>query len=245
MSTLVVFVPRRFFRLMVSDAKNIARDPMLIAVSGLSIGPAAGFWFGRAAMDHAVLAAFGFAQFSAYLVPVVLVLPALLIGWVTGFLMLEDRDDGALLALDVTPPGKAGFLAYRVTVTAGVAAGVTLFAAPLVIPDSGAGLVLLVALFIAAEAVIAALLLPVIARNKVEGLALTKLINIASLAPLVAFAPSPWRYIAGILPPYWVGELVWPLPASSIGLPVAAALGTVVHLATIALLFRLLRKRAG
>jgi hypothetical protein len=36
--------------------------------------------------------------------------------------MLEDRDDGALLALDVTPPGKAGFLAYRVTVTAGVAA---------------------------------------------------------------------------------------------------------------------------
>ena len=149
------------------------------------------------------------------------------------------------LALDVTPPGKAGFLAYRVTVTAGVAAGVTLFAAPLVIPDSGAGLVLLVALFIAAEAVIAALLLPVIARNKVEGLALTKLINIASLAPLVAFAPSPWRYIAGILPPYWVGELVWPLPASSIGLPVAAALGTVVHLATIALLFRLLRKRAG
>ena len=245
MSALAVFVPSRFFRLMVSDAKNIARDPMLIAVTGLSIAPAIGLWFGRAALDDAALTAFGVAQFSAFLVPVALVLPALLIGWVTGFLMLEDRDDGALLALDVTPPGKAGFFAYRVTVTAGVAAGVTLFAAPLVIPDSGAGLVLLVALFIAAEAVIASLLLPVVARNKVEGWALTKLINIASLAPLVAFAPSPWRYIAGILPPYWVGELVWPLPASSIGLPVAVALGTVVHLATIALLFQLLRKRAG
>ena len=55
-----------------------------------------------------------------YLAPIVFVLPALLIAWVTGFLMLEDRDDRALLALDVTPPGKAGFLAYRVTVTAGV-----------------------------------------------------------------------------------------------------------------------------
>ena len=103
----------------------------------------------------------------------------------------------------------------------------------------------MVALFIAAEAVIAALLLPAIARNKVEGLALTKLINIASLAPLVAFAPSPMRYIAGILPPYWVGELVLPLPASNIGLPLVAALGTAVHLLTIALLFRLLRKRVG
>ena len=131
MSALAIFVPRRFVRLMVSDAKNIARDPMLIAVSGLSIGPAVGFWFGKAAMDDAVLGAFGVAQSSAYLVPVVLVLPALLIGWVTGFLMLEDRDDGALLALDVTPPGKAGFLAYRVTVTAGVAAALTLFATPL------------------------------------------------------------------------------------------------------------------
>lgn len=125
MSALAIFVPRRFIRLMVSDAKNIARDPMLMAVCGLSIGPAAGFWFGRVAMDDAALGAFGVAQFSSYLVPVVLVLPALLIGWVTGFLMLEDRDDGALLALDVTPPGKAGFLAYRVTVTAGLAAGVT------------------------------------------------------------------------------------------------------------------------
>lgn len=140
MSALAIFVPRRFIRLMVSDAKNIARDPMLIAVSGLSIGPAAGFWFGRAAMDDAALGAFGIAQVSAYLVPVVLVLPALLIGWVTGFLMLEDRDDGALPALDVTPPGKAGFLAYRVTVTAGVAAAVTLFAAPLVIPGVGTGI---------------------------------------------------------------------------------------------------------
>ena len=62
MSALAIFAPRRFIRLMVSDAKNISRDPMLIAVSGLSIGPAAGFWFGKAAMDDAALAAFGVAH---------------------------------------------------------------------------------------------------------------------------------------------------------------------------------------
>lgn len=245
MSAFAIFVPRRFVRLMVSDAKNIGRDPMLMTVSGLSIAPVIAFWLGKAAMDDAALAAFGVDHISRYVAPMVLVLPALLVGWVTGFLMLEDRDDGALLALDVTPPGKAGFLAYRVTVTAGVAAVITLLAAPLVITEFGGGVVALIALFIAAEAVIAALLLPAVARNKVEGLALTKLTNIASLAPLVAFAPYPMRYAAGLAPPFWVGELLLPPDEVGIGLPAAAALGAAIHIAVIAVLFRRLREKAG
>jgi len=245
MSALAIFVPRRFIRLMVSDAKNISRDPMLMTVSGLSLAPAIGFWFGKAAMDDAALTAFGTVEFSRYVAPIVLVLPALLIGWVTGFLMLEDRDDGALLALDVSPPGKAGFLAYRLTVTAVIAAVVTLLAVPLVIPDAGGGIAVLMALFIAADAVIAALLLPVAARNKVEGMALTKLINIASLAPLAAFAPAPLRYAAGIVPPFWVGELLLPPNAAGVGLPVAALLGVAVHFVAIVLLFRRLGEKAG
>jgi len=244
MSALAIFVPRRFFRLMVSDAKNISRDPMLMTVSGLSLAPAIGFWFGKAAMDDAALTALGIGECSRYVAPIVLVLPALLIGWVTGFLMLEDRDDGALLALDVSPPGKAGFLAYRLTVTAVIAAAVTLLAVPLVIPQAG-GVAVLTALFIAADAVIVALMLPVAARNKVEGMALTKLINVASLAPLAAFAPAPMRYAAGIVPPFWVGELLLPPNAAGVGLPVAAVLGVAVHFVAIALLFRRLGERAG
>ena len=244
MSALAIFVPRRFIRLMVSDAKNISRDPMLMTVSGLSLAPAIGFWFGKAAMDDAALTAFGIGELSRYVAPIVLVLPALLIGWVTGFLMLEDRDDGALLALDVSPPGKAGFLAYRLTVTAVIAAAVTLLAVPLVIPQAG-GVAVLTALFIAADAVIVALMLPVAARNKVEGMALTKLINVASLAPLAAFAPAPLRYAAGIVPPFWVGELLLPPNAAGVGLPVAAVLGVAVHFVAIALLFRPLGERAG
>ena len=59
-----------------------------------------------------------------------------LIGWVTGFLLLEDRDEGTLLALDVTPVGKSGFLLYRVGVTATLAVALTLYAWPLVIPEA-------------------------------------------------------------------------------------------------------------
>ena len=46
------------------------------------------------------------------------------------------------------------------------------------------------------EAVIAAALLPALARNKVEGLALTKLTNIMAVVPLLALLPSPWRFAA-------------------------------------------------
>ncbi len=244
MSALAIFAPRRFFRLMLLDARNITRDPMLMLACGLSAGSAVGFWLGRDALDDAALTAFGIARLSHFAAPLVLVLPALLIGWVTGFLMLEDRDDGALPALDITPPGKAGFLAYRVAVTAGVTALITLLAAPLVIPESGAGIDALIALLVAGEAVIAALLLPVFARNKVEGLALTKLTNIASLAPLLAIVPSPLRYAAGVVPPFWVGEMLLRPHAGGMGLAGVAGLGIGVHLAAVALLFGQVSKRA-
>ena len=177
-----------------------------------------------------------------YVAPVALLIPASLIGWVTGFLLLEDRDEGTLLAIDVTPVGKSGFLAYRSGVTALVAFAITLFAWPLVIPDATAGMAFFIAALTAAYAVAAAVVLPAIARNKVEGLALTKLTNFAIVFPLVAFVPSPLRYIAGIVPTYWIGELLAP---GSLSLVIAAPLAVASSVAAIAAAFALLGRRAG
>ncbi len=100
-------------------------------------------------------------------------------------------------------------------------------------------------MLVAIEAVLAATLLPAIARNKVEGLALTKLTNIAGVVPLLAIIPSPWRLLGGLLPTYWIGEM---LGLSTVEpLPVALALGLAiaVHLGFAALLFRVLARRVG
>lgn len=239
-----VLRPRRFLRLLASDAMNVSRDPMLIAAVVLSIVPPIAFAFTREAMDGAAFAAFGVNEISRYVALSVLVLPAALIGWVTGFLLLEDRDDGVLLAVDVTPVGKSGFLLYRVTVTAMIAAAITAIAIPLVVPQTGAGAKLLLILAVAVEAVLAAVILPAVARNKVEGLALTKLTNIAVIVPLIAIIPSPWRLVAGLIPTYWIGELVLGTePALSIWLILPAIL--ITHTAWAALLFRLLARRVG
>lgn len=239
-----VLAPRRFLRLLTSDAMNVSRDPMLIVAVVMSIVPAIVFGLTRQAMDDAALTAFGIEQISRYVVPSALVLPAVLVGWVTGFLLLEDRDDGVLLAVDVTPIGKAGFLLYRVTITALIGAVITAAAIPLVVPSLGLLEKLLLVVAIAAECVLAAVVLPAVARNKVEGLALTKLTNIAAIVPLLAAIPSPWRYLAGFFPTYWLGELL-NLGQPTLPLGLIAVAAVLTHLACAALLFALLGRRAG
>lgn len=243
MSGLGVLMPRRFGRLLLSDAMNIGRDPMLLFAIVLSVVPAVAFHLMQADMDAAAVAAFGIGGFSRYVAPVALLVPAYLIGWVTGFLLLEDRDDGPLAAVAVTPMGKGGFFTYRATVTAVVTATVTLPGLRLIVPELGTGYSILLLVLVPAQAVIAAVMLPAIARNKVEGLALTKLINLGMMAPLLALLPSPWRLLGGVVPSYWVGEILG--LAGSPALPPAAlgAAAAAVHLAWGVILFRWFLRR--
>lgn len=206
MSWSAILAPRRLGRLFAADVMNVTRDPMLVFAIVLSLLPSLGLYSFRLAIDAAALRTFGTTGVSAALTAIALVLPATLIGWVTGFLLLEDRDDGPLLAIDVTPVGKVGFIIYRVLVTAVVTAAITVVAVWLL------GLEIdwiATVVMVAAEAVIVAVLLPALARNKVEGLALTKLTNIMAVVPLLALLPSPWRLLGGVIPSYWLGEMMF------------------------------------
>ncbi len=245
MSAIGLFMPRRLWRLIGSDAMNVARDPMLLLATAMSLAPALALHYARAPMDRAALSAFGVAEISRFFVPLALTIPATLIGWVTGFLLLEDRDEGTLLALDTTPAGKSGFLAYRVSITALLAMALTLYAWPLILPETAPFVAAGLAVLVGANAIGFAVVLPAIARNKVEGLAVTKLTNLLAVAPLFAAIPSPLRFLAAPLPTFWIGEVlglstVAPMPLW-LSLPLALALDVVAVL----LLFALLNRRAG
>jgi hypothetical protein len=244
-SLAAAFAPRRFVRLLAGDAMSVARDPMLVFATAMSLLPALALHFAAPAMDPAASDTFGVTQISRYFVPIALVVPAALIGWVTGFLLLEDRDEGTLLALDVTPIGKSGFLAYRVTITAILGAAITLYAWPLILPAAAPAVALALAALVALNAVAAAVVLAALARNKVEGLALTKLTNLLSIVPLLAAIPSPLRHLSGFLPTYWVGELAGLTDVAPLPLPLAVPLALAVNLAVVLLLFRLFSRRVG
>lgn len=244
MSALSLLAPRRIVRLFAADALSVSRDPMLLFAALLSVVPPVALAIARDALDEAA-AAFGIPEVSLYLAPIALCLPAFLIGWVGGFLFLEDRDEGTLAAIDVTPPGVSGFVACRTAATALIAAAVTIFGARLVVPHAGAGMMALLAVLVALQAMAAAFVLPALAGNKVEGLALTKLTNMLSLAPLLAAIPSPLRYLGGVLPTFWIGELLGLSGERALPTGVVAFLALAMHLAAATLFFRLMARREG
>lgn len=241
MSWPMLLAPRRLARLFAADVMNVTRDPMLAFATALSLMPSLGLHFFGDAMDAAAQWALGIETISAVLAPVALVLPATLTGWVTGFLLLEDRDDGPLLAIDVTPLGKLGFVTYRVLVTALLTAVITAMAALLLALE---GHILATVVMVAAEAVIAASLLPALARNKVEGLALTKLTNIMAVVPLLALILSPWRLLAGVVPSYWLGELMLGA-GSALSEAMTIVIGAAVHAAWLWAALWLLSRKVG
>jgi fluoroquinolone transport system permease protein len=237
-----VFALRRIGPLLAADARSIWRDPILGVALAMCLGLAPGLAAFTPSIDALFLDQFGLPDASSFLAPMVLVLPAMLVAWIVGFLLLEDRDDGALLAIAVTPVGQQQFFAWRSSVAAVLAALFCVYGCAFVVPGLPIIAVAGLALLIGAEAVAAAVVLPGLARNKVEGLALTKLTNFAAIVPFAALLPAPWRYFGGIVPSYWIGEFLL-VPADQ-ALPLIASipLAILVHAAALLAVFRLARR---
>jgi hypothetical protein len=145
--------------------------------------------------------------------------------------------------MEVTPIGKLGFMVYRVAATAIITAAITVLAACLLMPDGGLWIQALAVASVTTNAVLAALVLPALARNKVEGLALTKLTNLASIAPLLALLPTPLRLFGGIVPTYWLGEWMG-IGEPILPLWITVPIGIAMHVAAIAGVV-LLNRRSG
>lgn len=204
----IMISPRRAGQLLASDWINIRRDPTLLSALAAAMLMILILWRLAPWLDQRGLAAFGWHRSADYAAAFGLCMPALLIGWITGFLFLEERDDGPMAAIAVTSIGLAGLAAFRLCVAMALTAGLTFLGCLLLQSGLGFGVSLSVALLGGVQAASIALLLPALARNKVEGLALIKVINITALVPLLAILDSPFKYLAAIVPSYWIGELL-------------------------------------
>tara|TARA_R100000365_G_C2742334_1_gene71006 strand:+ start:1678 stop:2394 length:717 start_codon:yes stop_codon:yes gene_type:complete len=219
--------PATIAGLLRADALNVSRDPTLMIGIVMSLLPVPLIVIFGPLAETAAHETFGITGVARMLGALAVLMPGAMLGWVTGFMLLEDRDEAVLMALETTPVGRNGFIAYRLVVTIVltliVSAGIGFF----VLPDLPWTTAFLMAIITAGHAVLTALFLLAFSANRVEGLALTKLINLALLAPLAALIAPPWRYLAAIMPAFWVGEMAWasplaPLAATSIALATAA-----------------------
>jgi fluoroquinolone transport system permease protein len=225
------------------DAQSVRRDALLRWMVLLPLGMAVLARLGLPLLEARIQTLFQFdlAPYYTLISSTFLVLVPQLFGMVIGFLLLDQRDDHTLMALQVTPMSLDGYLAYRVLVPLALSAVVLLA----VIPILGLAKVAFVTLLISALASAAltplfALFLAAFAANKVEGFALAKGFGIVLLPALAAyFVPLPWQLALGLSPVYWPLKLFWELQA---GAPDVWVYGLVGLAYQGLLLFALLRR---
>ena len=226
-------------RLLRHDVKMLRRDPMtalllaspvlLTAVVAGGIGPfvdaVAGIGI-DAAIVHAVAVAV-----------VGIEVPALLGGSAVALLLLGDRDDATLLALRATPLTVDGYVAYR-GVVAGLFAAVT--SAGVLVAARAPAAALAAVPVVAGAGAVTAWTVAAVAHNKVEGLAMVKVMSALWLLPAAslitlhdAAAPRSILVVLALVPTWWPVQVLADALAGASLLPglVAASAATAVLVA--------------
>jgi fluoroquinolone transport system permease protein len=136
----------------------------------------------------------------------------ILLGAVVGILFVEERDEGTLLALEVSPLSLRSFLLYRLLATMGLSVVLTFVGVSL------AGLVSVSPLELLAASALASLSVPTVAliyaiyiQNKVQAVTALKPMQTWALLPaLLYFVPTPWQWIGSVPAPlYYPIRLFW------------------------------------
>lgn len=228
------------------DAKSVARDPLLRWLVFYPVFLALVLRWGVPALSERLAARYGFDLTAYYvlLTSLLLELTPIVAGMIIGFLLLDQKDDGTLTALRVTPLTMGGYLAYRLALPVLVSVVMTIVVIGTVgLVRIGIGPLLLMAVGSAPLAPILALLLGAFARNKVEGFALAKVAGVLFWPPILAYFVSvPWQWAFGIVPTYWPVKAFWAQQEGSDTYLLFLLIGVAAQVLTIAPLLHRFRR---
>jgi hypothetical protein len=153
---------------------------------------------------------FDLAEYYAASVGVLIMLPGMLSGMLNGFLMLDERDDGTLYALQVTPLSGSPYAIYRLLSPIAVGIVMTLVMVWLMGVQGISPVVLVAAAVVAGlGGPLWAYAMYVLAENKIEGLAVLKFLSLLIGLPLLSlFVPARWLPVFWPLPFYWPFRMI-------------------------------------
>ena len=233
--------------LLAADIRNWIRDPMLGIAA---IGPfvlAVVIRYGTPVVTEMAEPMFALEPFYPVIAGSMVVFGPSIYGFVIGMFILEDREQGVLTAYRTSPLSVHGYLLYRGTTAYVLSVLATLPALAVI------GLVEVPLAVLGGSVMVGALGGPIIAfvfatlaSNSIEGIALSKLVNLIVLGPAVAVAlvPEPLQFAAGILPTYWPVKAVVAGVSGNSFWALFLLGGLVVHLLGIAALGRWFASRA-
>jgi fluoroquinolone transport system permease protein len=229
--------------LTVAELRHVARDPLLrwFVVLSLTL-PLLTRWLVLAIDANVEL---DLQPYYPLIVTGYIGVTPILIGFIVGMVLLDERDDGTLLAVRVTPLTMGRYLAYKLALPVAVTTPLTLIGLSLV------GLVPFRLAFVPAVLVSAlwapmmALVMASYAKNKIQGLVLMRISNIPAGVPMFAwFVPPGWQYVFGVLPTFWPLKAFW-LAAEGRSSWAVVAVGAIVHVACLRWLLGRFRRALG
>jgi fluoroquinolone transport system permease protein len=175
-----------------------------------------------------------------------LLLVPMLVGMVTGFLLLDQRDDRTIAAIQVTPLPLRTYVAFRLAAPMALSVVMTLLALPVAgVGAPGPFPLLVVTLAASSAAPLYAMVLAAFAANKVQGFALIKVVGALTTLPAFAlFVDGPGKLLLGIVPTWWPTRLYWAFTGADTGSAWLFATGSVIYagVLVVALWRRLMRR---
>ncbi|OCL26462.1 hypothetical protein U472_10720 [Orenia metallireducens] len=229
---------KRILTLFKNDLKNIIREIMLIYIMSGPIILATLIRYGVPILRERFIEKVDLVNYYPLITGYFILFVPILIGMVSGFLLLDERDEGVVQALVLTPLSKRGYIIYRIFMPMLISLIYILILTPFLglveVPVLNLIVVALLSMF---ESPITALFLTVFAGNKVEGLAFSKGLGLFMMAPLARLIESRWTVLARLIPFYWAVESF--LVIGEKGFYFNILIGLLIHLL---LLFVLLKK---
>lgn len=199
-------------KLLKGSALQIYRDQMLLLLCIAPFLAGIGIKLVIPLIDSILVKYLDFSLVPYFLMAdaLTLALGPFMTGMMVGLLMLDERDDGICTYLSVTPVGGKAYFASRLVLPFAYSLATSLATASFcMLGGLPYGWLPAPAVLASFSGILIAMMLVSIASNKVEGLAVSKLLGIILFGiPLAWFANSYLRVISCLLPTYWVMDIL-------------------------------------
>lgn len=197
----------QYLSILASDIKNTRREPTLLM---LFVVPFLMLSLIRFGLPNLVSLFPVIEDYQNIIVAFFVLLNSIFPGFILSFIFLDEKDLNLIPVFKVTPVSIQGVLLARIIF-------MLLFGA------AGSLLILLfngiiyysviqsfaIAILCALNVPFLVLLISTIAKNKVEGLTLLKVVNVTLFVPVaVFFIDSNWEHLLAVFPAYWVFQFI-------------------------------------
>lgn len=199
-------------KLFCNDAKQIMRDPVMIALMLAPLLLILAFKAFEIWLFPYMAQSFNIYMdaYSAYILSFIILMSAGMLGIVVGFVMLDDKDANTLKLMEITPLGRSGYLFNRLALAVSFSV-MYCFIVLLVFKQHELPIYaqLMLLLLSSIYTAIIGLLIFYGSDDKVKGLTFAKGLNILSLFAFADLFALKWLTIlAWFFPPYWLTMLI-------------------------------------